>query len=227
MQQGWIKLHRKVAESPVFDNPNLLKVWIWCLCKVTHVKHEVIIGKQIIELQPGQFVFGRLKAAGELKMNDRTVYDYMKFLQKLEMIQMNPNNKFTLITIINWAFYQDETVELQQQNTQQPTIKDTQQNNTYKNDKNIKNEKKHIYGVFKKVRLTDSEKERLVADYGEWFFEACVKELDEYKEQTGKVYKNDNLAIRKWVVDAVQKKGGRIDGDSKAEQRSEYGQVSL
>ena len=66
--QGWIKLHRQVVESPVFDNPNLFKVWMWCLCKASHVEHEVVIGKQIVKLQAGQFVFGRLKAAEILRM---------------------------------------------------------------------------------------------------------------------------------------------------------------
>ena len=132
---GWIKLHRKITESPVFDNSNLLKLWLWCLCKATHTEHEVIVGKQIIKLLPGQFVFGRLKAAEILNMNDRTVYDYMKLLNKLEMISMKTNNKFTLVTIVNWAVYQGDANELQQQNSQQFTICTTQEtaieNNIY------------------------------------------------------------------------------------------------
>ena len=70
------------------------------------------------------------------------------------------------------------------------------------------------------MKLTEEEKERLIDDYGESFFEMCVKVLDEYKEQTGKKYKNDNLAIRKWVVDAVKKKGVKSNGNK--EQRKYY-----
>lgn len=92
--------------------------------------------------------------------------------------------------------------------------------------KNIK-EKKRVYGEFKKVKLSDSEKDKLLAEYGESVFEACVKELDEYKEQTGKVYRNDNLAIRKWVVDAVKKKGGAISGTDNEKQSYEYAQVNF
>lgn len=142
---GWIKLHRKIIDSPVFDNSNVLKLWIWCLCKASHTDHEVIVGKQIVKLDAGQFVFGRMKAAAALNMNDRTVYDYMKMLQKLGMIDMQPNNKFTVVTIVNWAFYQYSDADIQQQNTQQCTINDTQhstiKNHTYKKEKNVKNDR--------------------------------------------------------------------------------------
>lgn len=143
MKQGWIKLHRKLTESSVFDNPKLLKTWIWCLCKASHTEHEVVVGKQVVNLQPGQFVFGRLKAADALKMNDRTVYDYMKMLEKMEMLRINSNNKFSVVSVENWVFYQEDTEELQHQNTQQTTIKSTIENHTYKNEKEcMKNERK-------------------------------------------------------------------------------------
>ena len=62
---------------------------------------------------------------------------------------------------------------------------------------------KHAYGEYKHVNLTDSESEKLKADYP-GLFESLITRLDEYKEQTGKTYQNDNLAIRKWVINAVK-----------------------
>ena len=239
MAKGWIKLHRKLIESPAFDNPKLLKIWVWCLCKASHTECEKLVGRQIVKLEPGQFVFGRLKAAESLNMNDRTVYDYIKTLEKLGMIYINSNNKFSVITVVNWELYQGNEIENQQQSTIKSTIestikstiKSTIENNTNKNVKNdkecTKKERKNIYGTFKHVKLTDEEKDRLIADYGESFFKACISELDEYKERTGKTYKNDNLTIRKWVVDAVKRKGGVLNNDQRAEQRADYEQVCL
>ena len=86
---------------------------------------------------------------------------------------------------------------------------------------------KQKYGNYQRVKLTDAERESLITEYGKTFFEACIKELDEYKQQTGKKYNDDNLAIRKWVIDAVKKKGGVSDGSIKTEQRSEYDKISL
>lgn len=209
---GWIKLHRKITESPVFDNSNLLKLWLWCLCKATHTEHEVIVGKQIIKLLPGQFVFGRFKAAEILNMNDRTVYDYMKLLNKLEMISMKTNNKFTLVTIVNWAVYQGDANELQQQNSQQSTICTTQEtaienniyNNEKTNDKECKKDKennkviRHKYGEYLNVLLSDSEFEKLKAEFPSDFKER-IENLSSYIASTGKTYKNHLATIRNWA----------------------------
>ena len=68
--EGYIKLYRKLLESPVFQNEKALKVWIWCLCKATHKDREQLVGRQIVNLKTGQFIFGRKKASEELKINE-------------------------------------------------------------------------------------------------------------------------------------------------------------
>ena len=145
---GWIKLHRKIIDSAVFENPKILKLWIWCLCKASHKGYESIVGNQIVVLQEGQFIFGRKKASSELKIKESMVYKYIKLLEKLEMINIKSNNKFSIITIEKWAFYQFDNDEEQQQKEQQRNNKGTtkeQQRNTNKNVKNDKNVKEIIY----------------------------------------------------------------------------------
>ena len=213
---GWIKFYRKIEDSIVFENPKLLKVWIWCLFKAAYTDKKVVIGKQIVDIMPGQFVFGRVKAAEALKMSDRTVYDYIKLLEKLGMISVKSNNKYSVITIEKWGLYQEDNTEIQQQTTSQTTQQATQQT-THKEEyikNNKKNNKKHIYGANQKVRLTDDEKDRLVTELGEDLFNACVDKLDNYKAMTGRTYKSDNLAIRNWVINAVKQNGAKHKGSS-------------
>lgn len=127
--EGWIKLHRKIIESTVFDNPGVLKTWLWCLCKATYTKREAIVGRQTVTLLPGQFIFGRKSAGIELNINDRTVYDYMKLLEKIGCISLNPNNKYTVVTIENWGVYQDCTDEHQQQTDNKYTTEQQENSN--------------------------------------------------------------------------------------------------
>lgn len=163
MAEGWIKLHRKIIESSVFDNPKLLKLWVWCLCKASHSEREIVIGKQIVKINPGQFVFGRLAAADALKMNDRTVYDYIKTLEKLGMICINSNNKYSLVTVVNWELYQCSEYDNQQQSTIKSTMQSTMQStieSTIKNDtnKNVKNDKeciKNVKNIFRPPTVED------------------------------------------------------------------------
>lgn len=65
-------------------------------------------------------------------------------------------------------------------------------------------EVKHKYGEYKNVLLTDTDRERLVNDYGEDETHKAIKYLDEYLETSGKKYKNHYLVMRKWVFDAVK-----------------------
>ncbi|WP_064468254.1 hypothetical protein [Lederbergia galactosidilytica] len=137
---GWIKLHRKLLSSNIFQNEKLLKIFVYCLMKATHTEYQQIVGKQKVDLKPGQFVFGRRKAALELDMKESTVRDYIKTLKDDNVITITPTNKFSVITIVNWEFYQSKEDDDRQQNDSRMTAKG-QQNDTYKNGKNGENEK--------------------------------------------------------------------------------------
>lgn len=128
----WLKLYRKLLKSPIFENEKALKIWIWCLLKATHIEREQLVGQQIIHLEKGQFIFGREKASEELKMTESTVYKYIKLLEKLQMISINSNNKFSVVSIEKWEDYQDK----KQQDNNKITTKE-QQSNTNNNVKNI------------------------------------------------------------------------------------------
>lgn len=138
--QGWIKLHRKILTSNIFQNEKLLKVFIYCLTKASHAHHKQTVGRQIVDLEPGQFVFGRRKAALELDMKESTVRDYINVLKSDNVISVNSTNKFSVITIANWTFYQEEKENTDSKSDNKPPTKG-QQTNTNKNGKNDKNEK--------------------------------------------------------------------------------------
>ena len=65
---------------------------------------------------------------------------------------------------------------------------------------------KRKYGTYQNVRLTDEENERLHSDYPGKAKEA-IDCLSEYMKMTGKSYKDHNLALRKWVFDALDEVG--------------------
>lgn len=131
---SYIKLFRKLLKSPIFENEKALKIWIWCLLKATHTDRQQLVGQQIVDLKKGDFVFGRNKASEELKMNESTIYKYIKLLEKLQMISIKSNNKFSVVSIEKWEEYQIEDLK----NNNKRTTKE-QQSNTNKNVKNVNN----------------------------------------------------------------------------------------
>lgn len=139
IKQGWVRVYRKSMDSTVWKNPNIWFVWSWCLLKANHKKTKFPFNGEDIELFPGQFISGRNKALEELPVLTpqqwRTAIDYLKSTNR---IAVNSNNKFSIITILNWNEYQ---IDNQQSN--QPVTNQQPANNqpitTYKNVKNEKN----------------------------------------------------------------------------------------
>ena len=64
--------------------------------------------------------------------------------------------------------------------------------------------KKHKYGEYQKVMLTDSEYEKLAVDFGADLRDKAISFLDSYIEEKGYKSKSHNLAIRRWVIEAVK-----------------------
>lgn len=139
---GWICLHRKTIHSMVFKNEGLFKVWMWCLLRANHEKKWVSFktgkGSSIVEVGPGQFVFGRKTSSKELDMKMSTVWDRMKILKKHQNIDMTTNSHYTLVSIINWDTYQDKEITTDIQTDNQPTT-NRQPTDTNNNDNNENN----------------------------------------------------------------------------------------
>ena len=57
---------------------------------------------------------------------------------------------------------------------------------------------KHRYGEYNHVLLSDSEKDRLIEEWGDPELNRMIKELDEGIQAKGYKYSDHNLAIRKW-----------------------------
>ena len=205
--QGWFKLHRCLMGKPIFDNPKLLKVFMWCLFKATYKKRETYVGAIKVELEPGQFVTGRFSAADELKMNGSTVFRYLRVLENNQTIELKPNNKFTLVNVVNWANYQVKDEEVEQQMNNKRTSNE-QQMNTNKNIKNVKNEKKTLYAEF--VQMTEEQYEKLLERFSEKAVKEMIVILDNYKGATGKKYKDDYRTILNWVVKRYEEEKGKI-----------------
>ena len=68
--------------------------------------------------------------------------------------------------------------------------------------KEIEKEIKHKYGEYKNVLLTEKQLEKLKEDYSN--YEELITYLDEYIQMKGYKAKDHNLAIRRWVIDAVK-----------------------
>lgn len=136
MNDGWIKLWRKLRQSRVWENPRLLKVWLWCLFRANHKENWVTVrsgrGTTEVKLFPGEFIFGRKTAARELKMKPSSVRNFIAKLRNLKNLDVKQDTQqdtrqdthYSIISIMNWETYQGTFKKL---DTQQKRQLDTQQ----------------------------------------------------------------------------------------------------
>lgn len=165
MENGWIKLHRKINENAIYANPYLLKLWVHCLLKATHKGREQLIGNQLVKLEPGQFVTGREALATEFNKGAKSsdvvsalsLWRWLNNFEKWGMLNIKKTTKFSVVTITNWYEHQQDE---QQVNNKRTT--DEQQVNTNKNVKNDKNEKKKDIDR-KQAYDTDSDSYKLAS----------------------------------------------------------------
>lgn len=139
---GWIKLHRKILDNPIFLKPDLYQLFSYCILRANHSETKIIWNGQEETLEKGCFITGRKVIAKDTGQNERTTYDRLKLLENLKMITLKSNNKYSVVKVLNYSLYQGEECDIQQPANNQPTT-NQQQTNTDKNDKNVKNDKKN------------------------------------------------------------------------------------
>lgn len=132
---GWISLHRKLLDNPIFQKPELLQLFIYCLLKANHEENEFIFGSDLVKVKKGEFITGRFEMASDLKQKPRTTYDRLLKLEKLGYLSLKSNNKNTFVKVLKYCDYQNSNFKNQQQNDNKPTT-NQQQNDTNNNDNN-------------------------------------------------------------------------------------------
>jgi hypothetical protein len=146
--QGWIKLHRQIMSSSIWQDPDLCRLWIYCLLKATHKEKSQLVEKQEINLKPGQFITGRFKLHFDFnnglpprkQVRDTTLWGWLKRLETLEKVDIKSNTKYSIVTVLNWIEYQ-ETLTTEPQQIDNRLTTEPQQIDTNKNVKNLKNDK--------------------------------------------------------------------------------------
>lgn len=227
---GWLKLHRTITESAVFDDAEVLKVWIYLLCDATVFEHQRVVSGTVLTVKAGQVLTGRKKLSLALNMSESKVYRALNILQKLGNITIEANNRFSLITVDKWAFYQDESEKVNSQTTAErqpsnsPSTTGQHQNNSRathnKNGNNGNNgnngkkgENMPARGAYQNVFLTDEEFTSLKSLYPN-DCEAKIERLSKYMADSGKEYCSHYNTLVEWI----KKDGVTLQGSFEAEE---------
>jgi hypothetical protein len=106
----YLALHRQIIESDVFTDANLLRLWIWILCRASFKRRYVALktgkGERTVELRPGELIVGRSKSADDLGWSPSTFRDRLSRLASMGMISIKPDNQWSVVSVAKWNEFQ-------------------------------------------------------------------------------------------------------------------------
>lgn len=219
MKEGWIKLHRSIQESDIWEKPEYLKAWIELLLTVNHKENKML------GIKAGQTLTSIKSLSQKWKWSNNKISNFLNALQKEGMIAQNRTSRNTVITVLNWDKYQEDAYPTHIQSTSHayPT-------HTNKNVKNVYNEKNDSPLPLSK------KKKRMTRPKPETVLKYCVsqKYMDYFESDIGKSFVAHfeardwmlkDRAMSKWqpVVDSWfawrKKNNQRVDKTNKEKKR--------
>jgi uncharacterized protein YifE (UPF0438 family) len=143
MAKGWIKLHRKLFDNPVLTRSRVfsdLEAWIWIITNVNHEKAKVLIGADVMDCNRGEMITSQKKLCMIFRWGNSKLRNFLKRLQKCQMISFETTSKLTLIAVIKYDTYQSSQTD-SKLILNRNQIDNKSKTNTNKNEKNVKNVK--------------------------------------------------------------------------------------
>ena len=135
---GWIKIHRSLLQWEWFQKPDMVQLFMYLLLKANVEDRKW----QGIDVKRGQVVTSVATICRDLSLSTKKVRNCLEHLKNSQVISIKTTNKFSVITICNYATYQayetpeGQTEGKQRANEGQTEGKQRATSKEYKNDKN-------------------------------------------------------------------------------------------
>lgn len=105
--KGYIRLHRQIQDCWIWEDKfSKGQAWVDLLLYANHRDKKVPFKKEIVTVKRGQFLTSIRKLADRWGWHRNTVSNFLKLLEKDNMVCVDVSTSYTLITIVNYDVYQ-------------------------------------------------------------------------------------------------------------------------
>ena len=143
--KGWIALHRNIRDHWVYQEKRVFskyEAWLDLLMDANHQNNKFLFDGQLIEVNRGEFITSVRQLCERWGWSNTKVNRFLKRLEDDQMLIRKSDSKKTVITIVNYDFYQryesKETTQKRQQNDAEASQKHTNNNDKTMNN-NVNN----------------------------------------------------------------------------------------
>lgn len=208
MHRGYIKFYRKFLEWEWYQDSNCVRLFLHLLLKANFKDNRW----QGTEVKRGQLITSINHLSKETGLSEQQVRSTIKKLISTSEITSKATNKFTIITIEKYSFYQSQEEEItnnltsnttNEQQTNNKQITNNQQQlknvNNVKNENNEKELKENIYMKHFNLVLTKNEYEKIIAEYPKEIVDETIDAIKNTSKEVSKKYLSFNLLLRNWI----------------------------
>jgi len=199
MNNGWIKIHRKLAEHWLYQDSKFLHWWIDILLSANFEDKKVLIKGALIDCKRGQSVYSLDTWAKRWGADKSKVRRFLAMLESDGMITLENISVSTRLTICKYECYQDERHADETQVKRKRNADETQMTPTkeLKKEKKEKNEEE-IYIRFDHLSITVTDHKKLIdAGFTEKQVNDIYLDIQNWKGNTGK--KSLYLTALRWL----------------------------
>ena len=94
MEQGWIKIHRKILDNPIVcKDSDHFAVWMYLLLHATHKEMDVIFKNKRTTLKEGELITGRKVIAEKLQISESKVQRILELFKSEHQIEQQTRNE--------------------------------------------------------------------------------------------------------------------------------------
>ena len=111
MSKGnWIKLNRNIRKHFLWDftKPLYLMAWIDILMSANYADKKIMVDSKFMLVKRGSFVTSTVQLSERWQCSRGTVNRILALLEQDNMITTERTRRYTIVTVENYALYQDK-----------------------------------------------------------------------------------------------------------------------
>lgn len=171
---GWIKLHRKIRDNWIWEDPEKLRAWIDILLMVNREDRSIPFNGKMIVVKKGQKLTSIVQLSERWGWSRHRVYRFLDLLKQDNMCTADGTANGTLITVVNWDLYQSVGTP---NGTTVGTPNGTTSGSTVGTQTRIKNNKEHKNNSGAGAPVYGSKKSIMVGQERHTDYDALIPQL--------------------------------------------------
>jgi len=203
MDNSWIKIFRKLRNWEWYKKPNMVHLFIHLLLCANHKDNNW----QGVEIKRGQFLTGRKSLSEDTGISEQSIRTCLINLKSTNEITIKTTNKYSIITLCNYEYYQNEKEITNQQLTNQLTNNQPTINQQLTTNKNIKNDNKgnHLYKNSEFYDNISLIKEKIGIKYHGYNLTYYNEVVKNWSASKGAMKKDWIATIRNFILGDIKK----------------------